>query len=131
MKEKIIDSFNNSRGFIKNNDFKIIELTNNHCIMEYKVKESGLNPYDIVHGGIIFSLADTCAGLLAFMSGKTPFTTNANINFLNKAKCKKLISESTIIKEGNTIGYYNVNIFDEKNNLIANSNINMFFPKVK
>ena len=131
MKDKIIDGINNSKGFIKNNNFKIIELTKEHCIMEYKIKENGLNPYGIVHGGIIFGLADTCAGTLAFMSGNTPVTTNANINYLNKAQGSKLIAEATILKEGKKIGYYNVNIYDDNNVLIANSTVNMYFTNIK
>jgi len=126
MKDKIIDGINNSKGFIKNNNFKIIELTKEHCIMEYKIKENGLNPYGIVHGGIIFGLADTCAGALAFMSGNIPITTSSNINYLNKAKGNYLKAEATILKEGNKIGYYNVNIYDEENVLIANSSVNMY-----
>ena len=98
--------------------------------MEYKVKPNGLNPYGIVHGGVLFGLADTCAGTLAFMSGNTPVTTSANINYLNKAGGSKLKAEATILKEGKKIGYYNVNIYDDNNILIANSTVNMYFTNI-
>ena len=126
MKDKIIDNFNKRKGFTKHNGFEIIELTEEKCIMKYNIKEDGLNPYGIVHGGIIFGLADTCAGALAFMGNNTPLTTSSNINYLSKATGKFLIAEATILKEGNKIGYYNVNIYNDKNELIAVSSVNMY-----
>jgi hypothetical protein len=39
MKDKILEEFGKS-GFIKDNDFKIINLTDTECSLEYKVKES-------------------------------------------------------------------------------------------
>jgi acyl-CoA thioesterase len=125
MKDKIENAFNS--GFIKENAFKIIELTKEKCIMEYTIKEDGLNPYGIVHGGILFGLADTCAGALATMSEKLPLTTSANMNYLSKSTGKKLIATSTILKEGNKIGYYNVEIIDDKKVLVASASVNMYF----
>lgn len=129
MENQIVEAFNKGEGFIKANGFKIIELNSTHCLMEYKIKKDGLNPYGIVHGGLLFGLADTCAGALAFMSGNIPLTTNSNINFLKQATGTKLIAEATILKEGNKIGYYNVNIYDDRDKLVAQSNVNMYFKE--
>jgi len=131
MKEKIIEFTSKDDGFTKKNGFKITDLTNEHCIMEYKIKKDGLNPYGIVHGGVLFGLADTCAGTLAVMNGKIPLTTSANINYYNKANGSKVIAESTVLKEGNKIGYYNVNLYDEKNILLASATVNMYFTDSK
>ena len=125
MKDTILKEFGKS-GFIKDNDFKIINLTDTECSLEYKVKESGLNPIGIVHGGLLFGFADTTAGTLACMTGKFPLTINSSISYLNQAKCEKLISKATILKQGNSIGYYNVDIFDEKNTLICTCNVTMY-----
>ena len=131
MEDKIIESFNSAKGYIKANGFKIVELDKEHCKMKYEVSEDGLNPYGIVHGGVLFGLADTCAGALAFMSGRIPLTTNSSINYLNQASCKTLIAEATILKEGKNIGYYNVNIYDENSKLLVQSNVNMFLKESK
>lgn len=131
MESKIIGAFNSGEGFIKENGFKIIELNSEHCLMEYKIKKDGLNPYGIVHGGIIFGLADTCAGALSFMSGKIPLTTSSNINYLSQVSGDKIIAEATILKEGNKIGYYNVNIYNDNKELVAQANINMYLKENK
>ena len=131
MKEKIIEFTSKDDGFTKKNGLKITDLTNEHCIMEYKIKKDGLNPFGIVHGGILFGLADTCAGTLSVMNGKMPLTTSGNINYLNKATGVKLIAEATILKEGNKIGYYNVDIYNDEKVLVAQANINMYFSDNK
>ena len=86
-----------------------------------------MNPYGMVHGGIIFSLADSCAGILGLMSGRRNVTTNSSINFINAAKCKKLIAIAKILDEKKSIGYYEVNVYDENKKLIATCLSNMYF----
>lgn len=124
MKE-IIDSINNDTGFIKENNFKLVSLTKEKAVIECEIKKSGLNPMGICHGGLLFGLADTAAGTLAFTKGKS-VTTSGNINYLKPAK-NKIIATATILKVGNHIGYYLVEIKDENNDLVATANINMFF----
>ena len=126
MKDKIIDGLKNDTGFINNNDFKLISINENEAVMEYVVKDTGLNTLKIVHGGLLFGLCDSAAGTLACMSGRFPVTISANINYLNPARCKKLIAKSSILKMGNNIGQFKVDIFDENDNIICTSNINMF-----
>ena len=59
MKEKIIESL--KKGLTGDQDFKLIKFEKEEVILEYNVKESGLNPYGMVHGGTIFALADTAS----------------------------------------------------------------------
>lgn len=127
MKEEIIKGFNNSDGFVKNNNFKIVSLDDKECTIEYNVVNEGLNPAKIVHGGLLFGLADTTAGTLACMNGQMPLTTSASIQYLNPARCKKLISTSRILKLGTKLGYYVVDIYDENNIMICTVNITMYF----
>ena len=126
MKDKVIKRFEEEKGFIYKNGFKIIELDNEHCKMEYKIKSDGLNPYEIVHGGILFGLADTAAGALASMSGKYPVTMNSTISYLKKARGKRIYAISKILKQGNRIGYYVVDIYDDSDELVCNASVNMY-----
>lgn len=130
VKEEIIKSFEKDSGFIKNNNFHITELNDTECVMEYIVNNNGLNPIKIVHGGLLFGLADTAAGTLACMTGKFPVTINSNIQYLNQADGKKIIAKASILKQGNNIGYYKVDIFDEKNTLLCTCNVDMYLKKI-
>ena len=128
IKEQIKEKYN--FGYFLSNGFKITKLEKNEVIIEYKVKESGLNPYNIVHGGILFSLCDFASGALSLMNGHLPITTSDNINFLNVAKCKKIKCKCNILKEGNNIGYYDAKIYDENDILLTTGSINMYLKKI-
>ena len=129
--EYVKSQFDVDSGFIKNHDIKLISLTKEEAILEYEIKESGLNPQKIVHGGLIFGLADTTAGALGCTTGKFPLTTNSNINYLRQATGTKLIAKAKALKVGKNMGYYAVDIFNDKDELIANANVNMFFIEVE
>ena len=125
IRDEILKNFNN--GFIKHNGIKVNKLDFREAIVEYDVKESGLNPYNMVHGGMILSLADTACGILSCMSGRASVTTSSTINYINAAKCKKLYAKAKVLKEGKKIGYYEASVYDENNTLIASVFCNMFF----
>ena len=131
MKEEIMERFNNDKGFINSNGFKLTELDEEHAKMEYIIKKDGLNPIEIVHGGLLFGLADTVAGALASMSGKFPLTTSSTINYLSQAKGNKLYAVAKKLKQGNNLGYYEVLIYNDNDEIICESTINMYFIKAK
>ena len=130
MYDELIERFCNDKGFIKSNGFKIISLTSDEAKVEYPIVSSGLNPEGIVHGGLIFGLADTTAGILGCTTFKFPLTTSANINYLRKCDGTKLIAEAHKLKYGKSIGYYIVNIYNDHNVLVATSNVNMYFTDI-
>lgn len=127
MKDKVIKSFYEQEGFISKNKFEIIELDNEHCKMEYEIQKDGLNPVGIVHGGLLFGLADTAAGALASMCGKFPLTTSSSINYLKAAKGKKIYAIAKVLKKGKHMGFFEVDIYNDKDELVCNSTINMYF----
>lgn len=131
MEEEIYDTFNNDKGFIKDNGYKLIELDKDHAKMECIVTKKGLNPMDIAHGGLLFGLADTVAGALASMSGKFPLTTSSTINYLNPVKEGKIYAISKVLKQGNKLGFYESNIYDENDLLLCEATVTMYFVKKK
>lgn len=124
MKEKIKELFN--KGFIKNNHYKIITIDDKICTIEGKITNTSLNPFNIVHGGYIFGLADTTAGLLANLFGSA-VTTNSSINYINKATDSKLIANAKILKKGKSITTCECEILDSNGILIAKATLEYFY----
>ena len=115
-------------GFIKNHDFKFIEYKDNCCIIEAPINEISLNPYDIVHGGLIYGLMDTCSGVHVFLETKrNVVTTSGNINYIKKCKGSKIIAKSKQIKIGNNISIIEVNAYNENNEIVATGIFNFYF----
>ena len=118
---------NNDKGFIKSQNYKLESANNEFVKLSYKIKKDGLNPYDIVHGGVLFGLADTASGVLAAFHNKKCVTTNGSINYLSPAREGLIYAIAKSLKEGKKIGYYTVDIYDENNNLLATSIFNMYY----
>ena len=127
-KEEVLDYINNvSTGFIKYNNIKLIDYDSESATMEVVIDENSLNPYGIVHGGLIFTLADTSMGVISRATGKLAVTLNSQINYLKPGKGNKLISKAKAIKIGKTTALLTADIYDELNNLIASSNATYYF----
>ena len=114
-------------GFIKANNYKVIKVEENYCELEGKITETSLNPFGIAHGGYIFGLADTAAGIAAMTNGKKAVTINSTIDYFNAGKGEYLKAVAKCLKSGKNISNFEVFIYDEKNTLIAKSNVNYFY----
>ena len=58
-------TINENSGFIKHNNFKVEEVTNEYCKMSVELTENSVNPNGIAHGGLLFGLA-VCAVACGF-----------------------------------------------------------------
>lgn len=117
-----------NKGFIENNNYKLISANEGHAIMEADIVETSLNPYNTAHGGFIFGLADTAAGIAAHSFGRDAMTVNASIEYLHAITGKKIIAEAKCIKNGKTISVFEVYIKDlDKNRDAAKATITYFY----
>ena len=80
------------------------------------------NPMGTLHGGILCDIADAAMGI-AFASTLAPeesFTTvELKINYFRPVWQAQLKAEGTVVRRGQTIGYVECTITDEKNRLVA------------
>lgn len=118
--KRMIRYVNGLDGFAKEIGIKIISISKGYAKAEINLNKSHLNPGKSVHGGCIFTLADTVGGIAAWSRGNYVVTNSSNITYLNPAlESKKLIAIAKEIKFGNKILVYEVDIWDDSNTLIA------------
>ncbi len=123
------NSLDKMTGFISANNYNVIVVDKNYCELEGIVTESSMNHLGIVHGGYIFGLADTAAGIAAMSEGNNVVTVDANINYFKPAKSEKIFAKAKAIKVGKTISVYEVLISDKEDNLLAKSTVTFFVIK--
>ena len=117
---KMIEHRNGLGGFASDIGIKILSISEGYAKAEINIEKKHLNPGNSVHGGCIFSLADTVGGAAAWSRGNYVVTSSSNINYLNPAiESKRLIGIAKEIKFGKKILVYDVEIWDEKDRLIA------------
>lgn len=106
-------------GFMNHIGLYIVEAKNNYAKVAIDIKQESLNPYGIVHGGLLFSLADSAMGVALRTTDRIGVTLNSNIDFLSPGKGKHIYAETEVIKDGKSIVVYKVNITNEEGTLIS------------
>ena len=108
--------------FNDNLGVKVYQYEPGYCICGVDIKPEYLNPLNGVHGGFLFTLADTAAGLAAVdLTGQATVTTaHSSIQYLNPAiHLDKVFAEAINIKNGKRIAYIDVNLWTEDHLLLA------------
>lgn len=94
---------------------------------EMIISPSHLNVHGILHGGCIFSLADTTSGMAVVSFGHSVTTVTGNINYLRPGKdTKKLTAAARVVKHGRTFTVCNAEVFDDKESLIATTTMTFY-----
>ena len=106
-------------GFMSYNGLYIVEAKENYVKIGVDITEKSLNPFGIVHGGLIYTLADSAMGIALATTGKSGVTLNSTIDYLTPGKGKKLIADTEIVKDAKSIVVFRVNIKDENDTLVS------------
>lgn len=123
LKQRLLDS----NEFISDNEIKILEFSDDHAKLEMKIDKAVLNGHGIVHGGIIFAMADNAAAAATFTKGRLCVTLNSTINFIRPVVGEKMIVEADAIFSGRTTGVYDVKVTNDQGTLCAKASFTMYF----
>lgn len=103
-------------------DIKLVKIDLGYAVAQMEISEKHLNGVNIVQGGAIFTLADYAFAAAANSKGVVTLGINASISYFKSPKGKLLTAEAKEITSSKRICSYNVDIFDENNDLIARFN---------
>lgn len=107
-------------GFNREVGIVTAAISEGYARVEVEIGPQHVNPIGSVHGGVLFTIADTTAGAAATSRGRYMTTMSSSMNFLRPAiGCKKLTGESREIKVGKQVCVYEVTITDETGREIA------------
>ncbi|MCI9033014.1 MAG: PaaI family thioesterase [Lachnospiraceae bacterium] len=125
----MLEQMNQMPAFIPWLGITVLEMKAGYCKGEMLVRSELNNPLGMVHGGVIFSLADTVGGLavIAHDCHENLVTLSSNINYLRPAiHTPKLIAEARAVKHGSKVAVYTVDIMDAEGVLIASTTTSYF-----
>jgi len=94
---------------------KISKIEDGHCHCEIEVTKDHQNPYSVVHGGVVYSLADTGMGGALFSSlnsGERCATLEIKISYFQFVSSGTLSCESKIIHKSRRFGFMESKIFN-------------------
>ena len=125
--EQLRTRLNSSSQFLQSNDMQVIEVREGYAKVEMTIDEQILNVHGFVHGGTLFSLADTAAGAASFATGRDSVTLSASINYIKPGTGGKLIGIAQEISRGRTTGVYEVFIFNDSETLLSRATLRCSF----
>ena len=122
MKEpkEIITMMLNHDAFSKWLNINLIKIEKGYCTLSCKINHQMLNGFNILHGGITHSLSDSALAFAANAYGYKCVSIETSISHIKPVKeGETLTIIATEIHRGKSIGFYEVNILNEKDNLVS------------
>ncbi|HEM6088711.1 TPA: PaaI family thioesterase [Streptococcus suis] len=108
-------------------DYQATMLNEKEVLLTTKVTEKSLNPYGMAHGGFLFTLADSVAGLTIVAQGSYAVTLQSNIHYMKAAKPGDSLSViGYCTHDGSRTKVVEVKIENQDGKSIASASFTMF-----
>lgn len=99
---------------------EVINIKPGYAKLEMLVRDEMVNGFNVSHGGIAFSLADSALAFASNSYGKVAVAMENNISFIKKVVAgDTLTAETDELSIGRRIGVYNINILNQYDKQIA------------
>ena len=99
---------------------QILEVKEGYSKLQMVVRQEMINGFDIVHGGIAFSLADTAFAFACNNRNNLSLALDTSINFIKAVVPGDiLIAEAKEIHNGRSTGLYHITISNQDNKNVA------------
>ena len=131
--EKFKNYINACRDFNLLVGTKVRQVHNGTSVLEVEMRKELCNRWGIPHGGVIFTLADTAAGIAAMSAGeRRTVTVNANMNYMRIGTSEgKMTARAKTAKAGKTMAFVNVEVFDSTETLVAAGQFTLAYSEEK
>ena len=98
----------------------IIEIAEGYSKIKMTVRPEMMNGLGIVHGGIAFSLGDSCFAFACNNRNVLSVALDTSINFLKPVHvADELTAEAKELHNGKSTGLYHITITNQNNHVIA------------
>ena len=113
--------------FMYNNDsysqwlgIDILEMKNGYCIAQMTVREEMTNGFNIAHGGITYSLADSAFAFASNSEGRLAVSIETNISHTKAVHIGDVITaEAQVMNSSPKLAIYDVKVTNQNNEVVA------------
>ncbi len=101
-------------------DVKIIEVSEGYSKIKMKLRNEMINGFNVIHGGIIFSLADSAFAFACNNRNNLSVALDVTITFMKAVNVGDILTaEAKEIHNGRSTGVYLITVINQKNEIIA------------
>ena len=118
--KKVVDKMMSGDAFSQWLGIEVLGISEGYCKLKMTVRDEMTNGFKIAHGGISYSLADSCLAFAANSDGVQSVSVETSISHT-----KKVVSGDTLtatakeINKSSKTALYNISITNQKNEEIG------------
>lgn len=127
----ITAAVNRPGQFSFDNGIAITQARKDYAEGVLTVQPSSYNPNGTVHGGCLFTLADTVAGVAACSRGASCVTVNSSMEFLRPATGARITCTASPKKAGRTLSVIQVTLSNEHGKTVATGTFTFFLSELE
>ena len=99
---------------------QVLDVRHGSCALQCTISKPMLNGFDVVHGGIIFSLADTALAFSAATAGRVALALDNSISYTKKARLgDTLTARSEAVNLTHRTGLFIIKVTNQASEIIA------------
>ena len=118
--KKVVDKMMNGDAFSQWLGIEVLEITVGFCKLKMTVRDEMTNGFNIAHGGITYSLADSCLAFTANADGIQAVSIETSISHTKKiASGDILIATSKEMNKSSKTTLYYITITNQDNQEVA------------
>jgi len=118
--KKVVDKMMGGDAFSQWLGIEVLEITAGFCKLQMKVKDEMSNGFNIAHGGIAYSLADSCLAFAANSYGTQAVSIETSISHTQKVISGNVLTATAKeINKSTKTGLYYITITNQNNIEIA------------
>ena len=117
---KVVDRMMQDDLFSQWLGISIMEIMEGYSKIKMTVRPEMVNGFGIVHGGIAFSLADSCFAFACNNRNVLSVALDTSINFIKPVHVGDiLMAETKELHNGKSTGLYHISITNQKEHIVA------------
>lgn len=125
--KKEMEDYCADHAFMNRNHIRLALVEQDRAITALEAGADCMNPYGVVHGGALFTMADCACGAAARTDGRKYVTLSSSFNFLRGGLTgDRIKAEGRVRRRGRTTCYVDVDLTNEKGELLASGNFIFF-----
>ena len=108
------------------NHIKLKILEQNHAVFSLQIEPNSTNAYGMVHGGALYTLADSATGFAAHSDGRNYVTQGGSLHFLRNQGSGEILAEAKVRHRGRSTCLIDVDIRGDQGKLLATGEFTYF-----
>lgn len=106
-------------AFAEHCGIDLVEASDGRAVAVVKIENKHLNGIGLVHGGLLFTLADLAFAAAAHTRGRKAVSISNTISYIKPVQGTTVRAEAAEVSRNSRLGSYTVNVIDESGEIVA------------